>query len=247
MKKFSISLTILITLILVLTPLFQSCLDDGDEYYLAIATYRLTENEDAYFVLDEGETMHPQHAKYGKLKDGQRAYIYFDILDEKIEGYDYNIRVRGIYEILTKEVISLTEETADSIGDDKINITGMWFGDGYLNLQFQFLGTRNPDKLHMINLVRNETEEGETEEKEEGYISLEFRHNAYNDRQEEVLNGIAAFKGPFIEEEMKGLKIRYNSIYEGAKYRKIDFPKEQTKRSSPFSTNALPSTFSDTQ
>ncbi|NDV81504.1 NigD-like protein [Bacteroides sp. 51] len=230
MKKFKTAFLAL-TLTLILTPFLQSCLDDDDDYYLAIATFRTAENNDNYFVLDNGETMYPQHATYSTLEDGQRVHIYFDILDEKVSGYDYNIKVRGIEKILTKELFVMDEETVDSIGDDKINITGIWFGDGYLNIRFKFKGTRNPSKLHMVNLVRNEIE-GANENEEAGYISLEFRHNAYEDYEAEDLDGIVSFKGPFTEKEMKGLKIRYRSIYDGIKYTKIDFKEEETTATS---------------
>ncbi|MDR0657407.1 MAG: NigD-like protein [Mediterranea sp.] len=238
MKKFKISFLLLI-LTSILTPFLQSCLDDNDNYYLAMATFRTTEGHDNYFTLDDGEKMYPQQTTFGKLEDGQRVYIYFDILDENVNGYKYNIKVRGIEKILTKELFVMNEETADSIGDDKINITSIWFGDDYLNIRFQFLGTRNPAELHMINLVRNDME-GADEEEEEGYIGLEFRHNAFDDHQRVILNGIVSFKGPFTKEGMKGLKVRYNSIDDGVKYAKIDFTKESAEQN--FSTSSATTT-----
>lgn len=229
MKKLKTSFLAFI-LILILAPVVQSCLDDDDDYYLAIATFRLTDDKTPYFVLDEGEKMHPNNGAFSSLEDGQRVSVSFDILDEKVNGYDYNIHVRGLEKILTKNLFVMDEETVDSIGDDKIDIIpgNIWFGDGYLNIYFQFRGTSNPQKLHMVNLVRN-TIEGANEEEEDGYISLEFRHNAYDDYESEMLYGIAAFKGPFAEKDMKGVKIRYNSIYNGVKYIKVDFKNEQTE------------------
>ncbi|MDR0745420.1 MAG: NigD-like protein [Mediterranea sp.] len=223
MKKFKTSFLIVI-LTLIPVPFLQSCLDDNDDYYLAIATFRIAEDNNSYFTLDDGEKMYPQQTSFEKLEDGQRVYIYFDILNEKIDGYKYHIKVKGIEKILTKKLFVMDEETADSIGDDKINITSIWFGDDHLNIKFQFLGTHNPAELHLVNLVRNEIK-GANEE-EEGYISLEFRHNAFDDQQRMILNGIVSFKGPFAEEGMKGLKVRYNSIYDDIKYVKIDFKKE---------------------
>jgi len=220
MKKFKTAL-IALTLILILAPVVQSCLDDDDDGYLAIATFRTTENDDPYFTLDNGDKMYPQRGGYSNLDNGQRVYVYFDIIEEKKEANEYQIEVKAIEKILTKDLFVMDEETVDSIGDDKINITGLWFGDGYLNVRFQFAGTRNPSKLHMVNLVYNEIEGAN--ESEAGYISLEFRHNAYEDYESEILNGIVSFKGPFTEEDVKGLKIRYKSIYDGVKHVKIDF------------------------
>lgn len=234
MKKLK-TLFLFLILTLISAPFLQSCLDDNDVvYYLAIATIRTTEGNDRYFTLDDGEKMHSQQTTFGTLEDGQRVYVYFDMLDEKVDGYEYNITVKGIEKILTKERFVMDEETVDSIGDDKINITQIWFGDGYLNIKFQFRGTRNPEKLHMVNLVQNTIKEAN--EEEEGYISLEFRHNAYSDRRTEVLNGIVSFKGPFTAEDMKGLKVRYNSIYDGVKHVKIDFAEESAGRFSTGTT-----------
>lgn len=229
MKKFKTSFLFLI-LALIPVPFLQSCLDDNDNSYLAIATFRTTEGG-AYFTLDDGEKMLPQQASPGLLEDGQRVYVHFDLLDEKTDGYKYTIAVKGIEKILTKALFVMNEETADSIGDDRINIRSIWFGDDYLNLTFQFPGTHNPAQLHIVNLVRN-TIEG-AGEAEEGYLPLEFRHNAFGDPQRVMLNGIVSFKGPFAQEGMKGLKIRYNSMYDGVRYVKIDFAKEPGGRSFP--------------
>ncbi|MDR3119208.1 MAG: NigD-like protein [Mediterranea sp.] len=223
MKKFKASFLVLI---LALTPLMllQSCLNDNDNYYLAIATFRAAENHGGYyFTLDDGQKMYPQQPSSGGMEDGQRVYVYFDILDEKTDGYKYTIEVKGIEKILTKELFVMDEQTADSIGDDKIDITGIWLGDGYLNIRFQFSGAHYPAKPHMVNLVRNDIEGANEEADEEGYLSLEFRHNAFDDSQTALLNGIASFKGPFIEKDLKGLKVRYNSINNGIKHVKVDF------------------------
>lgn len=223
MNTFRTSFPIIALLLFALAPLFQSCLNDNDDnLFLAIATYHTADHGDVYFVLDDGARMFAGSQNVGNLEEGQRAYLYFYTLDEPMTGYEYNIRLRDIQPILTKSPFVMTEETVDSIGNDRINITNMWFGDGFLNIQFRFLGTRYPSVLHMINLVYNETE-GSGEADEEGYITLEFRHNAYDDHPLEVLNGIVAFKGPFVQEGMKGLKIGYKSIYEEMKYVKIDF------------------------
>lgn len=221
MKKYHTIFSVL-TIMFVLAPLFQSCSDSNDKYFLAIATHKISEKSDSYFVLSNGETMYASNQTTSKLDDGQRVYVYFEILDEKVNGYDYIINIRDLQEILTKSPFVMTEETADSIGDDNINITGLWFSDGYLNVQFQFLGVHSSSKRHMVNLVYNETGETETNT-EDGYTNVEFRHNAFNNPPNEVLNGIVSFKGPFEKEGVNGLIVRYNSIYDKVKYLKINF------------------------
>lgn len=44
-----------------------------------------------------------------KNKDGQRAFVIFKELEEPVKGYDYNIQVREIKEILTKEIVTMGE------------------------------------------------------------------------------------------------------------------------------------------
>lgn len=231
MKRFKTFFPALI-LALIFTPLIQSCLDDNDNHYLVIATFRITDNEQPYFVLDEGETMYPENGVYAKLEEGQRVYVIFDIISENTNGYDYQITVQGIEKILTKETFVMTAETADSIGDDRIDITNMWFGDDYLNIKFRYKGTRNSSKPHMVNLIYNNVEVDNKTTLEDDYINLEFRHNSYEDKGEDVLDGIVSFKGPFTKDEYKGLNIRYRSIYEDIQYKNIDFKKESNEKKS---------------
>lgn len=226
MKKLKL---VLLAVIIVLTPTLYSCMNDDDKYSLIIATIKVNEGKDYYFLMDDGNKVLPGDTtaihNY-KVIDGQRVFVYFNELDEKVSGYDYNIKVVSIQNILTKGIIPITEATQDSIGDDPANLTYMWFGGGFLNIEFQMMGTYS-SKTHMINLVRDEENPGE---EEEGYVNLEFRHNAYDDSPADRLVSMASFKPPFTKDSnKKGLKIRVNSIYDGVKYYKIDFPKETEK------------------
>ena len=82
-----------------------------------------------------------------KNKDGQRAFVIFKELEEPVKGYDYNIQVREIKEILTKEIVTMGEgeNTEEKIGDDKINSTYMWITQDkkYLTIEFQYYGTHS--------------------------------------------------------------------------------------------------------
>ena len=116
-------------------PILQSCLDDDDSSSdsLVISTINLIspDSKDFYFTLDDGKTMFPSNGNgwiSDKNKDGQRAFVIFKELEEPVKGYDYNIQVREIKEILTKEIVTMGEgeNTEEKIGDDKINSTYMW-------------------------------------------------------------------------------------------------------------------------
>ena len=234
MKKLKL---IALAVVLTVTPFLQSCLDDDKPEFpwLAFSTIHTLENVDNgyYFGLDDGSKLYPgdtTRIDQYKVIDGQRAFVYYNYLDEPKTGYDYNIKVGQIINILTKDIIDLTAENAEKIGDNKINMTYFWIAQGYLNIEFQYLGTHSSDKKHFLNLVQNTMNH---ENDEEGYISLEFRHNAEGDSPERIGEGYVSFKLDKIEKEMenaKGLKIRVNTIYDGEKFIKIELKKSSDKK-----------------
>lgn len=222
-----------IALLLCCLPLLHSCLndwDDADYSSLAIGTLRIVEGREYYFALDEGTKMYPGDTTAVRnypLVDGQRAFISFNLLDEQVTGYDYNARINHIENILTKDVYRMPAEKADSIGDDRININSLWITDNYLNIQYQFFYGNQPEKKHMLNLVVNEASDGTHDQ--EGYLTLEFRHNAYDDNQSlQSTPGVVSFKMNGITDllgDKKGLNIHYRSLYDGERYQTIDFKK----------------------
>jgi len=224
----------------IMVPFIQSCLDDNNDYPYpwmdadkgAIATIHAIDGKEVfYFLLDGDKKLYPgdlsRISSAYKWKDGQRVAVYFNLLKEEVAGYDYNGEIVYIDNILTKDIIPLTEETADSIGDDRIDISQVTYSTNYVNIAFTFIGSENPKDLHMINLVRNEIEGAE---EDDDYLVVEFRHNAYDDPGRKTLTGFASFKLALTEEEAekyKGLKIRTNTIYGGIKYEKYDFNEKE--------------------
>ncbi len=227
----------LLTLLLavLMASVLHSCLDDdNDGGYISVATVKVISGQDYYFNLDNGKKMYPSDTtsihNY-KVTDGQRAFIWYDLLDETPSGYDYSVKLQGISDILTKDIIPLTEETADSIGDDRISIYSneIWVAGNYLTLRFYLAGSYSPSEPHMLNLVRNETVTHEGD----GYIYLELRHNAYDDPKDRILHGYVSFKLDEIAEELetaKGLKIRVNTLEYGEKTRTLTFSDVATSR-----------------
>ncbi len=128
MKKFNFTpFTLLFTILSVISlPLLvASCLDDDEPTRFTIGTLKVIEGNDYYFLLDNNKTMFPGDTTWIRnytVTDGQRAVIAFSLLDEEASGFDYNIKVERIEDILTKNIIPLTTETADSIGDDKMEV-----------------------------------------------------------------------------------------------------------------------------
>lgn len=231
MKRFKLIAAFAIALAVV--PCLHSCLDDNETEYpsLAITTIKTLESVERgyYFGLSDGSKMYPGDTtaiRNYALVDGQRAFVYFNYLTEARAGYDYNVKVEKIINILTKDIIDLTEENAEEIGDNPINAISCWITQNYLNIEFQYHGSNNPDKKHFLNLVENTLT---TENDEEGYIGLEFRHNNKGDTPSSLNGGYVSFKLDKVADKMKdaqGVKIRVNTISGGVKFTKIDFKKK---------------------
>ena len=237
MKKLKFIAFIIATLALV--PALQSCLDNDDNptesFVISTINVPDPESKNFYFTLDDGKKMFPGDTRWlgnYELKDGQRAFVIFNQLDEKVEGYDYNVEVRNIRNILTKDIVTMDEEenTEEKIGDDKINLTYMWFTNDskYLTIEFQYFGTHSENKKHFLNLVIKPQIEPIEESEDDNYLDLEFRHNDEGDSPARLGEGYVSFK---INDEIKqladgkkGLRIRVNTIYNGVKYYEIKFP-----------------------
>lgn len=228
-------------------PLLQSCLnDDGSSSELLVIStinQAASDSKEFYFTLDDGKTMFPSNGQAWNnqdLENGQRAFVIFNKLEEPASGYDYNIEVKNINKILTKDIITMGEgeNTEEKIGDDKINATYMWITKDkkYLTIEYQYYGTNNQEKKHFLNLVINDVapaptaisdENNNNESSNDEYLDLEFRHNDEGDASARLDEGYVSFKLDKIKEQLegkKGLKIRVNTIYNGIKTYEVKFP-----------------------
>ena len=156
-----------------------------------------------------------------KFENGQRAFVIFNELEQPVNGYDYNIQVRDITKVLTKEIVTMDDEenTEEKIGDDKINATYMWISKDkkYLTIEFQYYGTHSEDKKHFLNLVINNKEADSAAENED----------SERDSPDHLGEGYVSFKLDKIEEQIegkKGLNIRVRTLYDGIKNYKVQFP-----------------------
>lgn len=221
-------------------PFLQSCNDDDDSPndQLVISTINtIQDSKDFYFTLDNGKTMYPgnpQGMGSKAYENGQRAFVIFKELNEPVNGYDYNVEVKRIQEILTKEIVTMGEgeNTEENIGDNNINTTFMWITQDhkYLTIEFQYYGTHQDDKKHFLNLVINPSDTESTTDSDNDYIDLEFRHNNEGDYPERLDEGYVSFKLDKIKEQIegkKGLRIRVNTMYNGVKFYEVKFPSKK--------------------
>ncbi len=211
---------------------FSSCLDDDDTeqayYYSTIGMLEKVDDNNYGIATDTGKKLlisNSSDIDSESMKSG-RVYAEFTILDVVKEGYDNVIHVYFIYDVLVKDFVHLTDENMQEIGDDNISVSEIWTTDDYLNFRFQFYS--GGGKTHYINLVTVD----EPKQSEDGYLYVEFRHNANYDSVEYPYNGIASFRTADVLSEnpsLKGFIIRVKTYSSGEKFYKISFDKADNK------------------
>jgi hypothetical protein len=159
-------------------------------YFTDIATVANPNlNSGFYFTLDNNDKMWVTSTNFPYYipKTGQRIIASYSILStaDTSRLYSHKVELNDVYEVLTKNIFTISPATQDSIGNDPISIRDMWIGSDYLNVQFAFPGY---NMTHFINLVSDTTQIYT-----DGKIHLEFRHNANHDNPIYSRSGIVSF------------------------------------------------------
>lgn len=229
MKFFMLTLGVVLTAFL-----FSSCDKDDDGYSLgdvwgALVTVKPEGTGGAYsFVLDSGTTLWPaaNHVSWYKPQKNQRAIVYYTILSEQFQGYDYSVLVRGIQDVLTKYPAENLggEKNDEKYGTDPVKILDMWTGDGYLNVRFAF--KYGGKEKHFVNLLHR------AEVSSTPYY-FEFRHNAYDDPPMSEQRGLVAFNLSELDvKEEVTLTIKVNT-FEGSKEYSIKYDPTKKEADEP--------------
>ena len=181
MKKSNIAI-----LLFILVSLLTSCFKESEGTFSVLGTVTIT-NEDMIIETDVGERLLVDNptGSSALVSNGDRVIVDFTLVDKPVpEGFDYLINIHNIVKVLFKPVLILTDEIADSIGNDEFEINSLWLEKDYLNLSFSYIGG---NELHLINLIRypgaisNDT------------INLEIRHNDNGDIATSTLKGFVTF------------------------------------------------------
>ena len=230
MKKFGF-----IVLAVLTATFFASCNDSDGDYASswAFASVKTLANNDYYFILDDEKTVYPSDkSRVGayNAEDDKRTIIFFNLLKNSVTGYDYNIALYGIREIYTGQTrIVTTQEEVDALPDAQTSYFGSRLSSNYLNVGIGF----NAADLskHKFLLVRNDVTAIDPDNKKEGYLNLELRHDAdgdtsgysYDDRY-------VSFKLDEFKEDLEGksgIILRMNTRQNNVVYIQIDMPKEK--------------------
>lgn len=119
------------------------------------------------------------------ILSGNRVFVTFTLTNQQLPtGIDGVIDIYYIEKINVKQVVELTPEIADSIGNDPLTISSWLLARDFLNVNVQVFGG---EKAHYVNLIRSpgaipvDT------------INLEIRHNNNSDPGQIALNGFLSF------------------------------------------------------
>lgn len=193
-------------IIVVLSSAFACNDNDGyslGDFRISIATVVPESSQTYSLLLDNGNKLWPAATDvYYRPQLNQRVFVNYTILSDKIDDYDHYIKVNDIWNVLTKSVIELNAENADSIGNDPVQVNDIWIGDNYLNVSFSF--NYGGIKPHAINMVQNKIN-GSTDT---DFLELEFRHNSYSSPRNSLYDGFACFDmRPFRKEDRDSIPI----------------------------------------
>lgn len=173
--------------------LFPGCDHDECGYslnrvWVTTATIDTAQASPFVIITDGGDRLFPSASAvpWFRVRDGQRVWVSYTILDDAHGNIDYLVRVNDLSEILTKGILTLTPANADSIGHDPVIIRDYWFTGDYLTIRFLYGGG---GVIHYINLVQDVN----NPVNENGIPILEFRHNRNNDPYNFRMRGTVSF------------------------------------------------------
>jgi hypothetical protein len=181
MKKYLVYM-----LMLSLSGMVTGCLKEEESYYSALGIIHISDDS-TIIDTDDGERLlvDNDNTLGSGISDNDRIIADFTLVDgAKPAGIDYIIHVYYLEKVLFKPVIELTEEIADSIGNDELGILSMWLEKDFLNVNFMFYGG---NVKHFINLIRYPGEIPTDT------IDLEIRHNNRDDDAVYRQNGFVTF------------------------------------------------------
>ncbi len=167
-----------------------SCSDDNSTeyttYYSARATVISEANETLTIRTDGGNelTVVSDYSDYSP-DAGQRAAITYSV--ESGDNNFYNAHLHTAYNLLTKNVVTMTADNEIEMGNNPIHLYAAWCAGGHLNVNFGF--NTSGTVTHYVNLIENTL----INNPQDGKIYLEFRHNAMGDSEEYGKRGTVCF------------------------------------------------------
>ncbi len=231
MKRFKLCLALFSIL---LSTTLLSC-DKNDGYSIgdlgaSWATVHVLSDNSYYLSSDQFGKLWiaANSADWYKPINGERVISYFNPLTDNYNSYDMAVKLEAIYPVLTKDIIELTNENSEELGNDPIIIfkNNFWISNGFMNIVFR-QNTPTTQK-HFINLVKGPSVNGDNDE----YVYLQIRYNTYDDVSGYWQNGAVSFNLDSIDfTNKKGIIVKMNSDTNGEIEVTVNF-NQNTERTS---------------
>lgn len=186
-----------ISIAIILLISFASC-NKNDNYYslgkiwitMGLIDTIDTRGYDFVIKCDNGDTLFPlsNSAQHFVPRNKQRVIVNYTILDEVGESdKTFYVKINDLNNVTFKDIIAISAQNTDSLGNDPVNITDIWMVGDMLNIEFMYYGYQ---KIHFINLGYKTNQKGTIDEP----VELEFRHNANSDNKAYYLKEIVTFR-----------------------------------------------------
>ncbi|WP_346864201.1 NigD-like N-terminal domain-containing protein [uncultured Draconibacterium sp.] len=143
---------ILFVLTIAVVFVFTSCNDDDGyslgKYWVSFGIYQGENGSTEQIVLDNKDILVPVAANFpgwaSDFENGDRILVNYTILDEVLNTdgsvNSYYVKVNEVDNVLMKGIMDITEENADSIGNDPIIVSEYWMSDSLLNVKLKYWG-----------------------------------------------------------------------------------------------------------
>ena len=198
--------------LMILTTTVSCSKNDGyslGKFYISVATVNKIDSHTFDLTLDNGQKLWPAASNFSwnfnyNLKDSQRVFVNYTLLSDQYGKYDHMVKVNDMWNILTKDVITLNNDNLQEVGHDPIRINDLWVANDFLNIGFLFnYGGIRP---HTVNLVRNQLTQLDDGEE---VLELEFRHNAFGTGADRLFDGLVCFDlKPFKRDDADSIKLK---------------------------------------
>ncbi len=204
---------LLVITILLLTSCSKNDVDYGlGEYRVDLATVSKQTGSDVYFILDNEKTLFsPDYTVPENLKDNQRVQLNYSIISDKIQKFDYQVKINGLSAISQGDLVQMAGWAIDTLKNDPIQFESVWIGSKYLNMTGYLDYYSIP---HRITLVQDTTI------KQNNMVFIEFRHDKRNDPPGPRRRLVASFDLSKVlgePQQNKNLLVKFNTSNYGEK------------------------------
>ncbi len=157
-----------------------------EQYYSTLGTLNI-QNDSILIESDQNNTLYIQNKSSvtSDYEDGDRIVASFTLIDRELPpGIDYIIDLYDIEKVYTATILEYNEGRGDTLGNDPIQVDGIWLAMDFMNLNFSYLGGQI---AHDINLVYYpDSTQNDT-------VMIEIMHNDYDDGGNVPLSSFVSF------------------------------------------------------